>query len=222
MITIGVLAQKGGVGKTTLTLHWAVEALEQSKKPVAVIDIDTPQCSAAAWGERREKETPAVLKAEAHQLSDAVKACAANAIEYAFIDTMPRVERPSLEAARMSDLVVIPCGPSIVDIEAIGDTVSIVNQSGAPAVIVLNQGRTGSSVNEKALSVLEQYEFPVCPVTVMRRAALADAFTDGRAVRELDPHGKAASEISQSWAWIVKELRRAKNKEVKTHAQSRR
>jgi hypothetical protein len=38
----------------------------------------------------------------------------------------------------------------------------------------------------------------------MRRAALADAFTDGRAVVELEPEGKAAAEIADSWTWIVK------------------
>jgi hypothetical protein len=41
----------------------------------------------------------------------------------------------------------------------------------------------------------------------MRRAALADAFTDGRAVMELEPGGKAAAEITQSWKWIIKQVR---------------
>lgn len=58
--------------------------------------------------------------------------------------------------------------------------------------MVLNQGRPGSRINEKALSVLEQYGLPVCPVPVIRRVALADTFLDGRAV--------AANEIRGSWA----------------------
>ena len=70
--------------------------------------------------------------------------------------------------------------------------------------MVLNQGRPGSSINEKAIAVLKQYGLPVCPAPVMRRAALADAFTDGRAVVELEPEGKAAAEITDSWTWIVK------------------
>jgi chromosome partitioning protein len=48
---------------------------------------------------------------------------------------------------------------------------------------------------------------PVCPVPIIRRAALADAFTDGRAVVELEPDGKAADEITRSWAWIMKHSR---------------
>jgi len=201
MVTISILAQKGGAGKTTLTLHWAVEAYAQSSKPVAVIDTD-PQGSAAAWGERRLNEAPLVLKAESGRLHDAIHACRDNGIAFVFVDTMPRVERPSLEAARLADLVVIPCGPSIVDIEAIGATVDIIHKTGNPAVIVLNQGRTGSSINDKAVSVLSQYQLPICPIQIMRRAALADAFTDGRAVRELEPSGKAAKEITDSWMWL--------------------
>lgn len=208
MLTIGILAQKGGVGKTTLALHWAVEAQQATGASVAVIDIDLPQCSAAAWAERREREAPLVLKAGAPDLNEALAACQNNGVTHVFIDTMPRVERPCLEAARAADLIVIPCGPSIVDIEAIGDTVSIAHQSGTPAVLVLNQGRSGSSINSKAVAVLEQYGFPICPTVIMRRAVLADAFTDGRAVREIEPAGKAANEIEMSWKWIAGHARK--------------
>jgi chromosome partitioning protein len=57
------------------------------------------------------------------------------------------------------------------------------------------------------MAVLTQYGLPVCPVPIIRRAALADAFTDGRAVVELEPDGKAADEITRSWTWIMKHSR---------------
>jgi chromosome partitioning protein len=55
------------------------------------------------------------------------------------------------------------------------------------------------------MAVLKQYGLPVCPIPIIRRAALADAFTDGRAVAELEPDGKAAAEITRSWKWIMKQ-----------------
>jgi chromosome partitioning protein len=122
------------------------------------------------------------------------------------IDTPPHVEAPCREAAKRSDLVVIPCGPSAPDLEAIGATIHILQETKTPGVIVLNQGRPSSSINQKAVAVLKQYGLLVCPAQVMRRAALADAFTDGRAVVELEPGGKAAAEITQSWKWIVKQV----------------
>ena len=41
----------------------------------------------------------------------------------------------------------------------------------------------------------------------MNRAALADAFVDGRAVGELEPSGRAADEITATWAWIHDQYR---------------
>ena len=80
MKTIGVLARKGGAGKSTLTLHWAVEAERQGKNRVAVIDID-PQQTSVKWSKRRVqlgKQTPAMLVATANDLREALDACKAN------------------------------------------------------------------------------------------------------------------------------------------------
>lgn len=208
MKTIGVLARKGGAGKSTLTLHWAVEAERQGKERVGVIDID-PQQTSVKWSKRRlelGKQTPAMLVASADNLREAIDACKSSEMSLVLIDTPPHVASPCQEAARAADLVVIPCGPSAPDLEAIGATIHVLQETNTPGVIVLNQGRPGSRINEKAVAVLEQYGLPVCPVPIIRRAALADAFLDGRAVAELEPTGKAAREITRSWQWIMKQL----------------
>ena len=207
MKTIGVLARKGGAGKSTLTLHWAVEAERQGKGRIAVIDMD-PQQTSVKWSKRRVqlgKQTPAMLVATASELREALEACEANGMTVVLIDTPPHVEAPCREAARVVDLVVIPCGPTAPDLEAIGATIYVLQETKTPGVIVLNQGRPGSTINAKAMSVLKQYSLPVCPVPIIRRAALADAFTDGRAVAELEPDGKAASEITRSWKWLTRQ-----------------
>lgn len=205
MKIVSVLAQKGGAGKTTLTLHWAVAA-STTRRKVAVVDID-PQGSSSSWGRRRESETPIVLQPGDGELEAALEACKEAGIDLALVDTMPRIEAPCIEAARLANLVVIPCGPSVVDIEAIGATISIAEKVGTPAIIVLNQGRAGSPINEKAAQALEGYGLPICPTVVVRRAALADAFIDGRAVMELEPKGKASREIQRTWKWIFSHVK---------------
>ena len=58
MLTVAVIAHKGGVGKTTLALHLAVEAAKAG--PAVIVDID-PQSSAAQWADSRLAKEPAVV-----------------------------------------------------------------------------------------------------------------------------------------------------------------
>src|SRR6266446_2325721 len=100
--------------------------------------------------------------------------CNANGMSMVLIDTPPHVEAPCKEAAKLANLVVIRCGPTAPDLEAIGATIHVLQETKTPGVIILHQGRPGSSINDKAMDVLKQYGLPVCPIPIIRRAALAD------------------------------------------------
>src|ERR1035438_9891677 len=60
MYIIAVIAEKGGVGKTTLALDLAVTA-SQKGHTVAVLDVD-PQATASKWTDRRDNERPWVAR----------------------------------------------------------------------------------------------------------------------------------------------------------------
>src|SRR5262249_40406121 len=97
MLTVAVIAQKGGVGKTTLTLHLAVEAAKSG--PAVIIDTD-PQASAADWADDRTAPQPMVVASPASRLPVSLRTARQSGAHIAFIDTAPAVESPALAAVR--------------------------------------------------------------------------------------------------------------------------
>ena len=102
MLTVAVIAQKGGVGKTTLALHLAVEAAKSGR--VVIIDTD-PQASAAQWADERHAPQPAVVTSPASRLAVSLHAARQSGAHIAFIDTAPAVESPALAAVRAARLL---------------------------------------------------------------------------------------------------------------------
>ena len=118
--TISIIAQKGGSGKTTLALTLAV-AVEQASRTAVVLDIDS-QATACKWSARRAADTPLVLAVQPARLPGALTTTAAHDVDVVIIDTPARSEHAALEAARVADLVVIPCRPQLYDLETVPET----------------------------------------------------------------------------------------------------
>jgi chromosome partitioning protein len=71
------------------------------------VDLD-PQASAARWKDRRADENPAVVSAQAPRLKQAMETAKFGGVDFVFIDTAGRKDDSALNAARCSDLVLIP------------------------------------------------------------------------------------------------------------------
>ena len=125
---IGVLNQKGGVGKTTLAVNLAA-TIASSTARVLLVDAD-PQGSALAWSSAREIEPlfPVVGMAKPSLHRDLPKLAAD--YEFVLIDGAPRVNDLGRSAILASDFVLIPVQPSPYDIWAAADTVQLIR--GAP------------------------------------------------------------------------------------------
>ena len=120
MRTIAVAGAKGGVGKTTLAVHLAVASVLQGRN-VVVLDAD-PQLSAVRWSERRSSSEPAVLGRAVSLIPEELKRIAGLGAHLAIVDTPPRAwvgaDNAALVAAKLADVVLVPCRPSILDIES--------------------------------------------------------------------------------------------------------
>jgi chromosome partitioning protein len=201
MLTVAVIARKGGAGKTTLALHLAVEAAKSG--PVALIDTD-PQASAAQWADNRRAPQPTVVACPVARLPQALQSARQGGAHVAFIDTAPAVELPALTAARAADFCLIVSRPGILDLQSIGINVQIAQLSGKPLALVMNAAppRDGQAVAacEHAGS---NYGVELCPIIVHQRAVFSHALARSQCAQEVEPLSKAAAEIAALWDWLA-------------------
>lgn len=201
MKTVAILSQKGGTGKTTISLHLAVAA-QQAGQAVVVIDLD-PQASSAGWKDSRAGDDPVVVSAPASRLTQALQAAENGGADLAIIDTAPHSGEVALAAAEVADLVLIPCRPGILDLRAIGTTARVVKLAGKPAYVVLNTvPPRASNVLADARAAVAVHGLDVAPVSLQQRAAYAHALTAGQTAQEYERGGKAADEIGSLYKWL--------------------
>ena len=205
MYTVALVAQKGGTGKTTLAVSLAVAAGQVGMTSI-IIDLD-PQATACNWKDRRKEEGPVVIDAQPSRLAAALEKAAENGVDFAVIDTPARSEQSALAAAKVADLVLIPCRPQAYDLETIPNTKEILALAGnTPALAVLNAVPAIGDRHEQARALLERLQIPVCPFMLGNRAVFGDSGAVGQAAQEYDQTGKGASEILQVYKYILSTL----------------
>lgn len=197
------LSQKGGSGKTTLAVHCAVAAMQAGMR-VEIADTD-PQGSAMLWGLVRGNELPQVVRVQARGL-DTLNHKGRNAL--LVVDSAPHAAPEAAALARASSLVVIPCRPSVFDLDSVASTVSIVRAANTPAVFVLSACPYGAPEIEQARVILAGHGLPIYPGQVTERRVFSRATNSGHTVTEtvFNRFSKAADEIRELWAWLRKEL----------------
>lgn len=202
---VAILAEKGGVGKTTLALTLAVAATEAGRK-TAVLDLD-PQATAAKWTDRREAELPWVVTTPASRLDAAIGTATKEGVDFIVIDTPPHAGADAVEAARRSDLVLIPVEPHMYTLETLPKLADMLKLAGeVPAVFVVTKAATQGREADETHQYLTARRYNVCPTTMYLRAAHRHAGNLGQTAQEYEPSGKAASESKQLYLYTHKLL----------------
>lgn len=203
MKIFSVISQKGGSGKTTLSLNIAIAASKAGQE-VILIDLD-PQQSAARWARLRKLEAPVIMSGHAPNLAHLIDKARAAGANLVIIDTAPKSESASLVAAKLADLIIIPCQPSSLDLDAVADTVNIAKLAGKPATFVLNGCKAGSSLADMAAEALADYGLPIATVRIGSRVAFIKSLTAGQGVVEYEPNGPSAKEINSLYTATLKQ-----------------
>jgi len=202
-----VISQKGGPGKSTVSMNLAVAA-HIAGKSVAVLDTD-PQCSISQWGDIREAEgilEPVVVAIPPSRLSQAIATTQEDNIDLVVIDTAPFNSEGILTAARLSDICIVPCRPSILDLSAITTTLDLCSAAGATVGLLLNAVKSKPQLYE-ATTVLKDLagtdsNRQMCPLALWDRTDYSKAVVDGQGVLEYAPSGKASEEIKRLYKWL--------------------
>ena len=217
MHIITLAAQKGGVGKTTLAVNLAVAAQIGGTK-TALFDLDGQE-SATAWSERRASELPHVEPISVRRLGQAIEAARTNGFGLVILDTPPAAGAEAAAAAELSDLVLIPCGASLIDLDAIKRTAQLVATTGKVAYAVLNAiPPTATALADDARTLIEQAGLRVAPVIVRQRSAFRGSWPSGQGVAEYEPSGKAADELANLLTFMFAELQNIRSSNMQRHA----
>lgn len=206
---VAVVNSKGGVGKSTLAVHAALWLHERGVK-LAVVDADA-QASTTEWltgaapSLRIERcDTLAQLNERIPRLT--------TIYDVVLADGPAALSAETVVLAGAADLVLMPIGPSMMDIRASYRTARLLyhvrlrvngRPAGTPAplqhgekprvVTVLNRVQPRTRLAQVAAAAVQKYGFPVAKTCLNLRQAYAEACARKTAVWHLGSVGRAAT-----------------------------
>ncbi len=197
---IGLLNQKGGVGKTTLSVNIAHELVRRNNESKILIADADPQQSSLAWSEARNTTPPfniiGLAKNSIHRDLPPITV----GYDFTIIDGPAKSSELARSCIMASDIVIIPCTPSAYDVWASKDTVSLLAEARIyketiQGVFVINRKIANTAIGRDVVEALEVLQLPVLKSHVSQRVVFAEAAGAGMTVFELDQKGKASQEI---------------------------
>ena len=206
----GVLNQKGGVGKTTLSVNLAA-CLARTGARVLLIDAD-PQGSALDWAAARQREPLFSVVGFPRPTIHKEIAQIGRGYDHIIIDGPPRVTDLARSAIMASDIVVIPVQPSPYDIWAAEEVVKLIEEArvykeNIKSIFVVNRKITNTAIGRDVRDALAAYPVHVLQASVAQRVVFAEAAAQGQAIFEVDAAGPAVAEMEAVAAELMEYLK---------------
>ena len=205
MPIIAVVGNKGGAGKTTLSVNLAAGISQHSS--IAVIDAD-PQGSSLQWraiaGDNVHFPVYAPTFSLKHQAESYVKKN-----DYVLIDCPPSVKAPqTIDVLEFADIALIPVQPSPIDLWSsvhIEKAVIEARETNPDlnAILVINQLESRTTLSKLVREVLSEIALPVADTAIRRRAIYRNSAMEGKSVYNV---GKRGADAVAELNLLIKEV----------------
>ena len=201
MSIVAVVGNKGGTGKTTLSLNLAAGLSRQGS--VVIVDAD-PQQSAYQWRlvAPENAALPAVVAA-AVGLDKTVRALAGSH-DHVVIDCPPSIKvKQTEQALGLAERALIPVQPSPMDLWATTHIARVIERLRPSnpqlrAWIVMSQMEARTTLSRLMPDAAAELDLPVATATLRRRSIHRHCVLEGRSVFDAGKRGApAAAEINQ-------------------------
>ena len=207
---IGMISQKGGVGKSTLA-RMMVREFAEGGMSVKIADLDTQQQTCTHWAGRRAENgvTPEIQVQGFASVRSAIEDAAR--FDAYILDGKPNASEQTFEVAKVCDLVVIPTGQTVDDLHPGVVLAHTLVKKGLPLHrIAFAMFKTTGSERESsaARQYLKQAGYMVLDGEVPVSTGYGSASDMGKAITETSfktLNGKAAT-LAQSVIDMIAEM----------------
>lgn len=214
MSIIAVAGRKGGVGKSTIAGNLAGVFVAE-RLSVAVLDAD-PQQSLVCWA-AQGNGVLAQCSLKAIDGAETLRSRARKAekdADIVIIDTPPGIPEVAYQAALVADLLLLPCGPSPLDLFALKEALSLglkaraERRSKKPRIrFVPSKVMMTTNLGRGLASSLKDLGRKVLPA-IGQRVVVAEAVGRGLTVAEYAPGSTSHEEFLELARAVDKLLKR--------------
>ena len=201
---IALANSKGGVGKTTVSVHYAVAQAERGRK-TALIDSDAQGSSTRWLQDIQDSVAVFPLKTADDVIDQAPKIV--SQFDVVVADGPAGLSEVTRALLLVADLALLPCCPSALDLRAAQDAIRVVQQAqmirkGPPRTFLLpNKLQTNYRLSRELLETADSLGIPSLKALKLRQA-YADAAGQGTVVWRLPGTKEVADEINDLFAQI--------------------
>ena len=211
---IVVANSKGGVGKSTLSVHLAAWLREQGHT-VTLADCDT-QHSSSDWIAEAVPTVNTVRLADADEILDRLPALGQQS-DYVIADGPGSNTETSRALLLRADLALVPCKASMLEVRALAQATNVLRQAqdirgGQPkAMIVLSMVGKTYRLTQDMKDAAKALELPLARTALTLKQIYADAPGQGAVVWQLGARGReAAQEVEALFREVLPEARATK------------